>query len=100
MFIEEIEDEKRSLGDKFEEFGKKLGKTCDLGYDILGDKKMGEKERSEFIDILANIKGAKMAAYKLMEKYSDVKEADRKKIDEKADAFVKGLGIEGQAYGF
>jgi hypothetical protein len=29
-----------------------------------------------------------------MEKYSDVKEADRKKIDEKADAFVKGLGIE------
>lgn len=94
MFIEEIEAKERTLGDKFEEFGKKLGKVCDLGYDILGDKKMSEKERSEFIDILANIKGAKMAAYKQMEKYSDVKEADRKKIDEKADAFVKGLDIE------
>ena len=92
MFIEEIEP-KRTLGDKFEEFGKKLGKTCDLGYDILGDKKMGDKERSEFIDILANIKGAKMAAYKIMEKYSDVKLEDRKKIDEKADEFVNGLGI-------
>lgn len=94
MFIEEIEAKERTLGDKFEEFGKKLGKLCDLGYDILGDKKMGEKERSEFIDILANIKGAKMAAYKIMEKYSDVKEADRKKIDEKADAFVAGLGVD------
>lgn len=94
MFIEEIEN-KRTLGDKFEEFGKDLGKLCEQGYDILGDKKMDEGERSEFIDILANIKGAKMAAYKLMEKYSDVKQSDRKKIDKKADAFVKGLGIEG-----
>lgn len=94
MFIEEIEGEKRTLGDKFEEFGKKLGKLCDLGYDILGDKKMGKKESSEFIDILANIKGAKMAAYKIMEKYSDVKKEDREKIDKKADEFVAGLGIE------
>ena len=94
MFIEEIEEKERTLGDKFEEFGKKLGKLCDLGYDILGDKKMGDKERSEFIDILANIKGAKMAAYKLMEKYSDVKKEDREKIDKKADEFVKGLGVE------
>ena len=69
-------------------------KLCDLGYDILGDKKMGEKERSEFIDILANIKGAKMAAYKIMEKYSDVKKEDREKIDKKADEFVAGLGVE------
>lgn len=82
------------MGDKFEEFGKKLGKLCDLGYDILGDKKMGKKESSEFIDILANIKGAKMAAYKIMEKYSDVKKEDREKIDKKADEFVAGLGIE------
>lgn len=94
MFIEEIEDKTRTLGDKFEEFGKHLGKLCDEGYDILGDKKMGEKERSEFIDILANIKGAKMAAYKIMEQYSDVKKEDRKKIDKKADNFVAGLGIE------
>lgn len=94
MFIEEIEEKERTLGDKFEEFGKKLGKLCDLGYDILGDKKMGEKERSDFIDILANIKGSKMAAYKLMEKYSDVKKEDREKIDKKADEFVKGLGVE------
>ena len=94
MFIEEIEEKERTLGDKFEEFGKKLGKLCDRGFDILGDKKMGEKERSEFIDILANIKGAKMAAYKIMEKYSDVKKEDREKIDKKADEFVKGLGIE------
>ena len=94
MFIEEIENKERTLGEKFEEFGKKLGKLCDLGYDILGDKKMGEKERSNFIDILANIKGAKMATYKQMEQYSDVKASDRKKIDEKADSFVKGLGIE------
>ena len=94
MFIEEIEEKERTLGDKFEEFGKKLGKLCDLGFDILGDKKMGEKERSEFIDIMANVKGAKMASYKLMEKYSDVKKEDREKIDKKADEFVKGLGIE------
>ena len=94
MFIEEIEEKERTLGDKFEEFGKKLGKLCDMGYDILGDKKMGEKERAEFIDILANIKGAKMAAYKIMEKYSDVKKEDRKKIDDKADAFVKGLELD------
>lgn len=94
MFIEEIEEKERTLGDKFEEFGKKLGKLCDLGFDILGDKKMGEKERSEFIDILANIKGAKIAAYKIMEKYSDVKKEDREKIDKKADEFVKGLGVE------
>ena len=94
MFIEEIEEKERTLGDKFEEFGKKLGKLCDLVFDILGDKKMGEKERSEFIDILANIKGAKMAAYKIMENYSDVKKEDREKIEKKADEFVKGLGIE------
>ena len=94
MFIEEIEEKERTLGDKFEEFGKKLGKLCDLGFDILGDKKMGEKERSEFIDILANVKGAKMAAYKIMEKYSDVKKEDREKIEKKADEFVKGLGID------
>ena len=93
MFIEEIEEKERTLGDKFEEFGKKLGKLCDIGYDILGDKKMGDKERSEFIDILANIKGAKMASYKVMEKYSDVKKSDRKKIDKKADEFVAGLGL-------
>lgn len=94
MFIEEIEEKERTLGDKFEEFGKKLGKLCDLGFDILGDKKMDEKERNEFIDIMANVKGAKMATYKLMEKYSDVKKEDREKIDKKADEFIKGLGIE------
>lgn len=94
MFIEEIEEKERTIGEKFEEFGKKLGKLCDLGYDILGDKKMGEKERSEFIDILANIKGAKTAAYKIMENYSDVKKEDRKKIDKKADEFVAGLGVD------
>ncbi len=94
MFIEEIEAKERTLGDKLEEFGKKLGKLCDLGYDILGDKKMGEKERSDFIDILANIKGAKMAAYKIMEKYSDVKKEDREKVDKKADDFVAGLGVD------
>ena len=94
MFIEEIEAKERTLGDKFEEFGKKLGKLCDLGYEILGDKKMGEKERSEFIDILANIKGAKMAAYKQMEKYSDVRAEDREKVDKKADDFVAGLGVD------
>ena len=94
MFIEEIEEKERTIGEKFEEFGKKLGKLCDLGYDILGDKKMGDKERSEFIDILANVKGAKMAAYKIMENYSDVKKEDRKKIDKKADEFVAGLGVD------
>lgn len=94
MFIEEIEEKERTLGDKFEEFGKKLGKLCDLGFDILGDKKMDAEERAEFIDILANVKGAKTAAYKIMEKYSDVKKADREKIDKKADEFVNGLGID------
>jgi len=28
MFIEEIEEKERTLGDKFDEFGKKLGKLC------------------------------------------------------------------------
>ena len=88
MFIEEIEEKERTIGDKFEEFGKKLGKLCDLGYDILGDKKMGDKERSEFIDIVAAIKGAKMGAYKLMEKYSKITKSERKAIEKKADAFV------------
>ena len=96
MFIEKIEKNERTLGDRFEDFGKELGRLCELGYDILGDKKMDEKERAEFIDILANIKGAKMAAYKIMEKYSDVKQADRRKIDKKADEFVSGLGVEGK----
>ena len=93
MFIEEIEEKERTLGDTLKEFGKKLGKLCDKGYDILGDKKIGEKERSEFIDILANIKGAKMATNKLTEKYSDVSAEDRQKIDRKADEFIKGLGL-------
>ena len=91
MFIEEIEEKERTLCDKLKEFGKKLGKLCDKGYDILGDKKIGEKERSEFIDILAKIKGAKMATNKLTEKYSDVSAEDRQKIDRKADEFIKGL---------
>ena len=94
MFIDEIEEKERTLGDKFEEFGKKLGKLCDLGYDILEDKKMGDKERSEFIDILAKVKGAKLAAYKIMENYSDVPKSGREKIKKKADEFVEGLGIE------
>jgi hypothetical protein len=34
-----------------------------------------------------------MAAYKIMEKYSDVKKEDREKIDKKADEFIKGLGL-------
>lgn len=85
--------DERSLGDKFECFGKELDEILDLGFDILGDKKMGEEERSAFTDILANIKGAKIAAYKQMEKHSNIKQADRKKIDKKADEFVAGLGF-------
>lgn len=94
MFIEEITEKERTLGEKFEEFGKKLGKLCDLGYDILGDKKIKDKEKEQFIDILANIKGAKMASYDLMAEHSKVSKADRKAIDKKADAFVAGLKIE------
>ena len=94
MFIEEIKRPETSLGDKFEHFGKELGELCDEAFAILEDKKMDEQERSEFIDILANIKGAKMAAYKIMEKYSDVKKEDREKIDKKADEFVAGLGVD------
>ena len=41
MFIEEIEEKERTLGDKQKEFGKKLGKLCEKGYDILSDKKIG-----------------------------------------------------------
>ncbi len=93
MFIEEIKEEERTLGDKFDEFSKKLGKLCDEGYDILGDKELKETERNAFIDILAGIKGAKMATYKLMEAYSDTPAADRKKVDEKADEFLNGLGL-------
>lgn len=95
MFIEEIKRPEKTLGDKFEHFGKELGELCDEAFSILEDKKMGEEERSEFIDIVAAIKGAKMGAYKLMEKYSKISEKERRKIDEKADAFVKGLDIKG-----
>lgn len=94
MFIEEIETEKRTLGDKFKEFGEKLGKLCELGYELLEEKDLSDKERSEFIDILAGIKGAKKGSYKLMERYSDLKSSDRKAIEKKADEFVKGLGLE------
>ena len=91
MFIEEIKNPKKSLGDKFEHFGKELGELCDVAFAILEDKKMDEKERSEFIDIVAAIKGAKVGAYKLMEKYSKVTKSERKAIDRKVDAFVSGL---------
>ena len=53
---------------------------------------MDEKERAKFIDIVASIKGAKMAAFKMMEKYSKVSKGDRKTIDDKADAFLEGFG--------
>lgn len=91
MFIEEIKKPEKTLGDKFEHFGKELGELCDEAFAILEDKKMDEQERSEFIDIVASIKGAKQGAYKLMEKYSKITKAERRKIDSKADAFVKGL---------
>ena len=91
MFIEEIKRPEKSLGDKFEHFGKELGELCDEAFSILEDKKMDEKERSDFIDIVAAIKGAKAGAYKLMEKYSKVSKDERKKIDDKVDAFVSGL---------
>ena len=94
MFVEEIKKPEKTIGEKFEHFGKELGELCDEAFSILEDKKMGEEERSEFIDILANIKGAKMASYKIMENYSDVKKEDRKKIDKKADEFVAGLGVD------
>lgn len=91
MFIEEIKETERTLGEKFEDFGKGLSKLCDKAYDILGDKKMGDKEREAFIDIVASIKGAKMASYDLMAEYSKVPKTVRKEIDKKADAFVEGL---------
>lgn len=91
MFIEEIKKPEKSLGDKFEHFGKELSELCDEAFAILEDKKMDEKERSEFIDIVAAVKGAKAASYKLMEKYSKVTKEERKKIDKKVDAFVAGL---------
>lgn len=91
MFIEEIKKPEKTLGDKFEHFGKELSELCDEAFAILEDKKMDEGERSEFIDIVAAIKGAKEGSYKLMEKYSKITESERRKIDEKADAFVEGL---------
>lgn len=92
MFIEEIKKPEKTLGEKFEHFGKKLGELCEEAYGLLEDSKMDEKERSNFVDIVASIKGAKMAAYKMMEKYSKVSKSDRKTIDDKADAFLEGFG--------
>ena len=91
MFIEEIKKPEKTIGEKFEHFGKELGELCDEAFSILEDKKMDEQERSEIIDIVAAIKGAKMGAYKLMEKYSKITKAERKRIENKADAFVAGL---------
>lgn len=93
MFIEEIKKPEKTIGEKFEHFGKELGELCDEAFSILEDKKMDDKERAEFIDIIAAIKGAKMGSYKLMEKYSKISESERRKIDEKADAFVEGLDV-------
>lgn len=92
MFIEEIREE-RNLGEKFEEFGKDLGRLCDKAYNLLEDKDMTDEEREAFVDIVASIKGAKMGSYKLMEKYSKVPKSIRKQIDKKADEFVEGLGV-------
>lgn len=92
MFIEEIKKPEKTLGEKFEHFGKELGELCEEAYGLLEDSKMGEEERSKFVDIVANIKGAKMAAYKMMEKHSKVPADDRKKIEDKADAFLEGFG--------
>lgn len=91
MFIEEIEAKKDSIGDKFECFGKKLNKLVDEAYEILADKKMGEKERNEFADVVAAIKGIKKASYDMMAKYSDISKETRDKIDRKADEFANGL---------
>ena len=93
MFIEEIKEPKETLGEKFEAFGKDLGRICDKAFSILEDKKMDETERKEFIDIVAALKGAKMGSYTLMEKYSKISKAEREAIDKKADAFVDGLEI-------
>ena len=92
MFIEEIKKPEKTLGEKFEHFGKELGELCEEAYGLLEDGKMGDDERSKFVDIVANLKGAKMAAYKMMEKHSKVPMGDRKKIDDKADAFLEGFG--------
>lgn len=92
MFIEEIKRPEKTIGEKFEHFGKELGELCDEAFSILEDKKMSEKERSDFIDIVASIKGAKAASYKLMENYSKISKEDRAKIDKKVDDFVSGLG--------
>jgi hypothetical protein len=91
MFIEEIKRPEKTIGEKFEHFGKELGELCDEAFSILEDKKMSEKERSDFIDIVASIKGAKAASYKLMENYSKISKEDRAKIDKKVDDFVSGL---------
>jgi hypothetical protein len=91
MFIEEIEAKKDSLGDKFECFGKKLDNLVDEAYEILADKKMSDKERGEFADIVAAIKGVKKASYELMTRYSDIAKETREKIDRKADEFANGL---------
>lgn len=93
MFIEEIDGngEKRTLGDKFECFGKKLGKLVDLGYEILADKKLPEAEKNELADIIATISGAKKASYDLMAKHSEVSKEIRDKIDRKADEFAEML---------
>lgn len=91
MFIEEIKKPEKTIGEKFEHFGKELGELTDEAYSLLEDKKMGEKERSAFIDIVAALKGAKKGCYELMTKYSSVSKEDRKAIDDKSDAFVEGL---------
>jgi len=92
MFTEIINKPEKTLGEKFEHFGKELGELCEEAYGLLEDSKMDEKERAKFIDIVASIKGAKMAAFKMMEKYSKVSKGDRKTIDDKADAFLEGFG--------
>lgn len=94
MFIEEVKKPEKTIGERFEHFGKELDELCSEAYSLLEDKKLSEKERSDFIDIVAAIKGAKKAAYDLMTKYSSVSKEDRKSIDAKADAFVAGLKSE------
>lgn len=92
MVIEEIMP-KREVSDKFECLYKDLSRSCDCAMDLLEDKEISKVDQDALVDIVANIKGSAKALKKLSANYSTLPKGVQKRIEEKSDAFVEGLGI-------
>lgn len=76
------------------ELAENLGEVQENGYRLLASEDLSEKEKDQLVDIMASAKGAMRITEKMLAEKSDVSTETHKKIDEKADKFVEGLGLE------